>query len=251
MPIAVVLQTDVDPIGIAHVISDVVHFGPGLGNDAEGPFTAVPGDIDSAVVAVDEVIGIARIDPDGVVVGMGGDEYVLECPSGVAADEGRAGVDIDHKIIIGVDGQPAVIERPEIDPIVRGFVAGPAPGRALVFGPEQAAVLGLDQNVDDIGFAAGDAQADAAIGTGREPVVDLEPGLAAVGRFIDGRAFAAAVEEIREAAVFPHSGIQDPGIRGVHGQITGAGVGIDEEDFGPGPAAVLRPIDAAARVGAP
>ena len=81
--------------------------------------------------------------------------------------------------------------------------------------------------------------------------MDLEPGLAAVGRFIDGRAFAPAVEEIRDAAVFPHSRVEDPGIRRVHGQITGAGVGIDEKDLGPGPAAVLRPVDAAARVGTP
>ena len=56
---------------------------------------------------------------------------------------------------------------------------------------------------------------------------------------------------IRPAAVLPHPGVEDLGVRGIDGQVAGPGLGIDVEDLLPGLAAVERPVDAAVLVRAP
>ncbi len=252
-PVAVVLEADVDVIGVAHVEADVVDLGPGLRGHSVGVDAAVPGDVDAAVVAADDVAGVLGVDPDRVMVGMGPAEDLLEALARVAADIAGAGIDVDDELVRRVDGQAAVVERPEVDLVVGRPVGGPPPGDALIFRAIEAApvAFGLDEGVDDGRVAACDAESDAAPRGGRQAIGEGGPGVAAVGRLVEAAAGAAAPEVVGPAAVLPHPGVEDLGVRGVHGQVAGAGLGVDVKDLLPGLAAVPRAEDAAVVVGPP
>jgi hypothetical protein len=76
-------------------------------------------------------------------------------------------------------------------------------------------------------------------------VRNIGPGIAAVGRFEEAAAGAAAIEVVGIAAHLPEAGVEHARIGRVHGEIDRAGVGTAREDLLPGGAAVGGAIDAA------
>ena len=76
----------------------------------------------------------------------------------------------------------------------------------------------------------------------RQPVGQLRPCFAAVGRFVEAaaRAVRRRIHVPRRAARLPERGVYGVGVRGIHREIDGAGVVVLEEHFAPGRAAVGR-----------
>src|SRR5678815_4578836 len=71
-PAAVVLQSAAHVVRALHVVGDFVKLRDGDGVDVVPGFGTIPGNVDAAIAAGDDVIGVGRIDPDGVEVGVNG-----------------------------------------------------------------------------------------------------------------------------------------------------------------------------------
>ena len=131
---------------------------------------------DAAVVAVDDVPRVSRIDPERVVIQMHDQRAVVaERLAAVVGDVQVDAVHVDPLRLVGIDADLAEVHRPRIEAVDLG------PALALVLGAEDTALAMLDDGVDDVRVLAIDVEADAAgvAGSGR-PVGELAPGAAGV-----------------------------------------------------------------------
>src|SRR5262249_6516211 len=98
----------------------------------------------------------------------------------------------------------------------------------------------------------GDGNADATFDTaGKAGVVcELPPRISSVRRLEQAAARSPAGQGPCSSMCFPHRGIENPRIRGIHTEITGSHQIVSKEDALPCPAAVCRPKYTAFRVGA-
>ena len=178
----------------------------------------------------------------------------------VAAGQDADAEDVDDVVVVGVDDDLAVV--------VAGIAADGAflrvdlgPGRPGVGGPVDLAVdhararspfedlsiavggrypglVGvLDLGVEDPGVLGIDGQADAPDDAVRQPVRELAPGLAAVGRLVDAGARPADAPGPGPAEAVVGGRVEGFRVGGVHDQVDGAdGPAVDDdvEDLDPG-----------------
>ena len=154
--------------------------------------------------------------------------------------------DVDAGVVVRIDADLAEVHRPRIG--VRHL----APRLAGIIGSIDAAfLLVLDAGVDDVRVGAIDVHADAAERTGRHALRQLGPRAAGIARLPHRAAGAAAVEAPGGAAPLIGRGVEHLVVRGIHHQLGGAGVVVDEVDARPGQAAVGRLVDAALAAASP
>ena len=171
---------DRDPVKLRD--RQVGHVGPA---DA-----AVPGFVEAAIVAVEQVIGVGRVDPHDVVVDML--VFLGEPLPGLAAVLGHMVVGvhcIDAIDPLWVGEKLLVILRPGGTVIADAGPALAAIGRAI--GTAFLGLGGLEEGVDDVGVGGRDSEADAAkVGLGHA-LLQFAPGGTRVGGLPDGPLGAA------------------------------------------------------------
>src|SRR6185369_7910435 len=202
---------------------------------------AIPGYPDAAIVAVDDVVGIRRVDPDGVDIAVDVAETGLH--EGAAAILGHVHVDAaepDLLIVVGVHADLAEVGRARIG------VAHAGPGGALVFGAVDAAEGGmLEFGVDDVGVPAIDVKGAAADVSGRgQASGHFGPLRTAVQGTVETGIGTAAVISKDRAAARVGRGVEDVGAFGIDGDIGDAGVFVDGQRLGPVSASVGALVDA-------
>ncbi len=250
-PASIVLETDIHIVGIPEIIANLVDLGPSIGLDTVPGFCAVVGDVDPSVVPIDEVERVMGIDPHHVMIGMGIAGYLFEGFSAIAGNEGPAGVDVYDQLVIGVDRDLAVVEWPEVDPVIGLPVRHPTPCFPLVIRAENAAVFALDKSVHHIGLGPADIDAPPAVLSTRQSLLDFPPGFAGIRGFVQGAARAAAPEMKGLAEVIPSPGIQDAGVGRIHGHIRDTCSRVHVQDLFPGFSPVCGFEHATLLVGSP
>src|SRR5690606_14656445 len=126
------------------------------------------------------------------------------------------------------------------------------PGRAVVIGAVDRALLVLDHRPDSPRLRAGGCQPDLAVDAllrQARVAADVLPGVAAVEGAEDLAALAARRHVVRTAARLPGTGVEDARVRRVHRDLVNPGIFADEEDALPGLAAVGRAVQPAVRIG--
>ncbi len=245
----VVLGPAVDVVERRVVVGrDLVELGHRqVGHVLPGP-AAVERLVDAAVVAVEEVVRVRGIDPQGVRIPVLA--FVAEGLPGRAAVVGDLEKDVhgvDALRVFGIADDLLVVVA------ARGVGAPPLPGGPAVRAAVEAALvlLSLDDGVEEAGDDGGEGQADPTQVAAGQAADDLGPGLAGVRGLVDGRAGPAADLGEDMAAALVGRGVEDVGIARVEMDLADAGVLVDGEHGRPGLAAVGRLVDAAVAAGAP
>ena len=167
--------------------------------------------------------------------------------------EGTAAVDrlehadvehVDHVRVFGVGEDMREIPG-ALAQIVLGVLFGPR--AAAVIGAENAAVARFHQGVYALGIRPRNGDADAPFDAARQSgsVRNILPGIAAIGRFPESAARAAAIHAPRLAADLPERSVEDTGIRRIHHDIGRARFRAARQHLLPRLAAIRRAIDAA------
>ena len=201
----------------------------------------------AAIVRVDQVAGIAGIDPELVIVAVRGGQ--LREPYTAIDRLHHRRVHHVHEVGVGRIGRDVhVVPRTALDQPV---VAREPPALAGVVRPIEAALLRLHDRVDAVRVRRGHRDADLPH-EGRQPLGQPGPRIAAVGRLPDAAARAAAAHLPGQPLVIPERGVEHARIRGIHREVVGAAGGVlPLEDLRPRPAPVGRAVDAALRRPAP
>jgi len=131
-PVTVILEANIDIIGVAPVIGDVVDFSPGGGLNGVTMNSSVPRDIEAAVIAADNMLRIMGVNPDYVMVWMGAPKNSLKGSAPVSAHITRARININYQLVIGVHGEAAIIKGTEIDAVIGSLVGRPDPGLPFI-----------------------------------------------------------------------------------------------------------------------
>ncbi len=118
---------------------------------------------------------------------------------------------------------------------------------------EEAALAALrrDQRVDRVRILPVDADPDPADLDRRQPLGQLRPLRAAVGRLVEPALGTAADQLSDRAAPLIRRGVEDVGVLRIHRDVGDAGVGADRQHRLPRLAAVGRLVEAAVAAGAP
>src|SRR5262245_20426260 len=273
-PTAVILQASANVVRLSHVHSDSVEL---RRRDVVNELPSrglVVADIQTAVVADNQVVRVIRIDPQRVVIAVRDALNHLECFAAVGGfvEGGAAGV--DDLVVLGVDTNLAVVHRaivvvahdpPGLALVVRAPDAAPlrvgrlvglsllasasetaasaAPkttASGLLFTASRAAAGAyFDLRVDDVRVRARDVEADASKQAFRQAIAfELRPRLAGVGRLPDGAARSTAVEAPGSAAALVRGGVKNLRVDRVDHDVGESSVLVNELDIGPSLAAV-------------
>ncbi len=184
-PDPVILKAAIDAIGSVQVEAHLVDLGGVDALDRLPGFPAVVGNVDPAVVAVDEMGRVRGVDPEPVVVRVDARPDGPELLAAVVRYEKARRQDIDRPVVRGIDVDLAVVERSRIDPPERRGIAGPFPAVPVVLRPPDPAVVVLDEGIDDAGLAPGHGQSDAARCACGQVLRQPLPGHPAVARAVD------------------------------------------------------------------
>ena len=245
---AVVLLGGVDAVGMPGVDGGVVELGGRLVVYGRPRLAAVEGDARAAVVPLDHALGVARVDPQVVVVAVWGRHHGKRATCVVRPEgldrEGPHGVGPR-----GVGEDVVVVEGALPD---GGAVVDALPGVAAVVREQEHAVLCLDDGPDPPGPGGGRGDAYAALyPVGHAGAVgQVGPCVAAVRRPPQAALRPCADEAPGSSEHLPHRGVEDSGVVGVHRQVDRAGPVALEQDALPRAAAVGGAEDAALLVGA-
>src|SRR5262245_18865191 len=276
-PTAVILQASANVVRLSHVHSDSVEL---RRRDVVNELPSrglVVADIQTAVVADNQVVRVIRIDPQRVVIAVRDALNHLERFAAVGGfvEGGAAGV--DDLVVLGVDTNLAVVHRAIV------VVAHDAPGLAFIVRAPDAAALrvgrlvglsllasasettasaasaaskttasGLlftasraaagayfDLRVDDVRVRARDVDADASKQAFRQAIAfELRPRLAGVGRLPDGAARSTAVDAPGRAAALVGGGVKNLRVGRVDHDVGESSVLVNGLDIGPSLAAV-------------
>ena len=252
-PVGVVLQAAIDLVGVLHVEADMVELRHGQIVVAMPAVAAVGAVPQAAVVAGDDVGGVARVHPDLVVVPVhaAGDGGEALAPV-LAGDELQ--IALEHPVgVLRIHGEVGEVEGPPHHELAAVPLA---PGLAAVVGAEQGGAAAFDDGVDDVGIGRRHGDPDPAQRPGREARVGggilLCPGLAAVGGDVEAaagrlvRPLAAGTEGPALAPEVPQGREHLVGVLRVDGQ-GGAARGQVRalQDLRPGLAAVGGLVQAA------
>src|SRR5207247_6709240 len=186
------------------------------------------GDRAGAVVAEDDVLRVARIDPEVVMVAVRALADLRERPAAVCRSERARVQRVDDVPVVRIGEDVRVVESALTDIAAR---VHQLPRRARICGGEEAPVLGLDQRVHTVRVGARDGDADLADHALRQARVarDLAPGVAAVGRLEQAAAGAAARHLILDAIRLPHCREQDVRIPAIDLDVHGARLAVAEQ----------------------
>ena len=214
----------------------------------------------AVVVRDDEAVSVGRIDPHVVVV-ADRREASREIDARLAAVDRLRELrreKVGLVLVVGLDGEARVVVRAAAQPAIG---AHHLPGLAAVVAAPERSVLclravrrrqviaGLDERVDAVRVAARDLDRDLADRRLRQTVLgETLPGGAAVDRFEETAAAAAARAAPRVDLDLPHAGEQRARVARVDREVGAAGVLVDEEHALPRAAAVGRAIHAAIRL---
>ena len=208
-----------------------------------GPVLAtVDGDGGAAVIAVDHAIGIVGIDPQAVMIAVGGIEAFERFAAIVRTEQ--AGVGDVH--LVGIFGvRPNVGEIPGTLTKTM-IVVNQGPGGAAVIATVETAFFRFDKRVNHVRIGAGNGHANAAErALGHAVAFDALPGCAVVVRTVETVLVTATVEHPRRAVAFPHCGEEHVGILRIENNVDAAGALVEVENFLPGLAAITGAEDAA------
>ncbi len=251
---AALLLAAVEAIGEGVVGRDMVELGGRLVVPRAPGLAAVDGDHRALVAGVEDDGGVSRVDPEVLVIVAA--RGALESPEGLPAvcrfpGDGRS--DEDRVGIGRVDGQARQVAAADAG---GGACVGKArPGGPGVVGTVEGRAAGEgDRGVDAAGIGRGKAKVDLNDrlglrrrrgGVGGEEM-ELAPGRAAVGRFVEAAVRTAPGGVLpRALAGFPETGVDDGRVLGIEGELGAARVLVDVEDALERPAAVEGAVDAA------
>ncbi len=213
---------------------------------------SVAGNVQSPVIAVDDVLRIVRADPESVVVGVHpvvGQQHFEGLPAVFRSRHHRIQV-VQPVFIFRIDENICVVKRPVAD-ILRGH---DLPVVSAVIGSVEGVFLfRLDEGVHDGGFGAGDSQADAAERAFGQALLVAEPGeaVAAVIAHIQAGAFAAGAEVPGGPGKLPHGHDQFVGMPRIDDHIGDAGAVVDVQHFLPVFPSVAAAVQSPVGGGAP
>src|ERR1017187_9095092 len=252
-PGVVVLQAAADVVGFLVIEGHLIELAERDVVEVFPIAPAVPGGPDAAIVAVEQVVGIGGIDPDGMHVAVDVAEAGLrKCAAAILGHIDVDAAEPDLLIVVGIDAELAEIRRARVG------VAHAGPGGAAVFGAVDASERGvLNQRVHDVGILAIDFHgATAPIARGQATArlaggAELGPVQTAVGGSVQAAAGTAAVVTEHRAPALIGAGKQDVGALRIDGYIGDAGIFVDDERLFPGSAAVFAHENAALLIGAP
>ena len=213
--------------------------GPGL--------AAVHSDGRATIVAVDHALGLRRIDPQPVVVAVGGGQQ-LEALAAIDGTEGAGVQGVDRVQGLGIRHQVAEVPGPLAEALI-GIDTGP--GGAAVLGAVEAALGGLNGGPDPIGIHRRDGEANAPVDARRQAAAAEQlPGAAAVHTLVESGAGAARREAPGRALHLPQGRVEYIAVGGVELHVDGAGVHVLEEHLLPVGAAVHGAEDTPLGIGA-
>ncbi|GBD16679.1 hypothetical protein HRbin26_01582 [bacterium HR26] len=243
----VVLLRAVDTVGNLVVGDDVVELGRRLVIDRGPARAAVEGDAGAAVVPLDHPERVVGVDPERMVVAVGGGHAVEGRPAVDRLPEAVV-LDPDRVRIFWIGGDVHVVPGAGTE---QRLLAEADPGLAVVIGAEHGAVLGLDQCPDAAGLGRRDRDADLAQEPGRQARLagDLLPGVTAVEGTPEPALLAAAHQRPGVALHLPDRREEDARVVAIHRDVVAAGVRALVEHLLPGLAAIGRAEDAALLVG--
>ena len=244
----IVLLAAIQAIGCQIVDTDPVELRRGLVHDARPGLAAIERDRGTAVIGIDHVEVVFRIDPVIVMVAVRcrllfeGHAAVDRLHDGRVEHPDRVGID---RIRLDVNVIPGA--RPEDSVAVHEL-----PGLAVIVAAVQPALvqLGLDNGVNAVRHAGRDIHAGLADQLG-QTARQLFPGVTAVGGLENAAGGATGFDEPWLAPVLPHRRVHDARIGRVHRQIGGAGLVVDLQDGLPGVAAILAAVHATLFAGPP
>ena len=151
----------------------------------------VPGDVDAPIAPEHHVVRVSGIDPQRVMVHMDALDPVGGEGSPAVLGVVHLGIENPDALVVArVDADLAVVHGPRVR------VAHPLPGQTLVLGAEDAALLILDDGVDDPRVAAIDVQADPSGVALGQPAGKLHPGVPAIAGAMDPAARPAAGKSV-------------------------------------------------------
>ena len=215
----------------------------------DGPANAaVEGDGGAAVVRLDHAPGVARVNPQVVVVAV----RHRRLPERAAAVGGHVeeAVHYPHRFrVLRVSEHVGVV--PGAAPAVG--VVDQLPAIAAVVRAVQPALCGLHDSPDPARLGRRDRDANPPLQALRKAGVagQRRPGVAAVRGLVQPAVGASARNRPGVAEHLPHGGVQDAGVGGVHRQVYGARLVAHEQHTLPGVAAVAGAEDAPLAVGRP
>ena len=244
-----VLPVAVKIVGHACVGRHVVHLRD-REHDAGPVLAARERDARSTVVRDHHAVGIRRIDPDVVVVPAGLEARAPERLAAVARHAEPHRDEVEPLLVVGGDREAHVVRRALGHVVVARHHA---PIVAAVVAAVQRGIPILDECVDRIGVGRRDRHGDLAEHTlrvGEATTSEALPRDSAVVRRPQPAARPAALQVPRLHLELPHPGEQRVGVAGIDGEVRAAGVRVDEQDAGPGPAAVRSAVHAALLRGA-
>ena len=215
-PGVVVLHAAVDPVRVPVVDGDPVELPDRDIVDAPEGHAPVVGLVQPRVAGEVEVVGVGRVDPHRVVVGV--DAHVVggalrdlgEGASAVLAPVRRGRQRVDAVLVGGVDEDVRVIHRPDV------LVAHLLPALAAVLAAVSTRFGGmLNKNVKYLGIGGGHGDPDTALVALGQPVGELAPAVAAVGGLVEAAARTAAVESPGAPLALVHGRVQHVGVGGI------------------------------------
>ncbi len=207
-------------------------------------------------MADDHPVGELRVDPHVVVVAPR--PAPLDRHAAVQALRVTRRHEVHLVRVVRLHGHARVVERTlrervvGVDHVPRRAAVVRAPEHPLVVLERLvlAVRVGLDERVHAVRVGGAHGQADLPHRAAREAVpLQAHPGVAAVRGLPEAAARATALAPPRPDAHLPRGREEDARIGGVHGEVDGAGVLVDEEDALPRLPAVPRPVDAALLLG--
>ena len=242
-PGAIVLHTPGHIIGDIHIVTNMIELRQRQIGDEPPRLSAVATDIESAVIALNQVVGILRMNPESMVVRMHPrirqDNRKRFPPVLTSAHERIQAV---HPVFIfRVDVNFGIIEWTVADILRTNLGPLSAPVGTLI----ERILFGLDQRIDHFRLAACDGQAHAPQVPLRQPVLaaTAHPIVSAIQRDIHTGARPTGVKRPGLAAILPHSCDQLIGISRIYDQFGTAHPLIDIQYLLPGFATITRTED--------
>ena len=245
---AVVLRAAVDVVDRRGVVDfDVVELRDRQVAEELPQSPAVPRLVQSAVAALEQVIGVVGIDPDVVVVDVL--VALADGPERASAVQRHLRLHARHVQLVGV-------LRIRMDVLVvhrlRLHVGAALPAVARVVGGVDRGVLGgLDLGVDQALLRRRKRRHDAAEIAARKSGANATPGGAAVGGLVNAALRAAVDQRPGVAPALMRGCDEHVGIVRIHRDVADAGVLADVQDLRPVGAAVGRLVETAIAAGRP